>query len=169
MAHHLFAELLFLRVVGVFRRREQPRLQFLPRQATQLVGRDAAGLGNDRRERLQQRQRVPLLLALRRRVGHHQALDLLGDPVLDHLAQVLLAEDAAAVGVDHLALLVQHVVVLDDVLADVEVVGLDLRLGVLDRLRHPGVLQGHVFFHPEAVHQLRDVAAPEPAHQLVLE
>ena len=64
------------------------------------------------------------------------AVDVGGDHVVDHVAdllvQVLALEDPAALAVDDLALLVHHVVVLEDVLADLEVLLLDLGLRALD-------------------------------------
>ena len=70
--------------------------------------------------------------------------------------------------VDDLALLVHHVVVLDDVLAGVEVESLDLLLRALDRAGHPAVLDR---LHLELVHQLADPVGggPEDLHQVVLE
>jgi hypothetical protein len=48
--------------------------------------------------------------------------------VADLLVQVLALEHAPALGVDDEALPVEHLVVLQDVLADLEVLRLDLRL-----------------------------------------
>jgi hypothetical protein len=50
---------------------------------------------------------------------------------------------------DHLALVVHHVVELQQLLADVEVAPLDLRLRLLERLVHPGVHDGLALFHAE--------------------
>ena len=47
--------------------------------------------------------------------------------------QVLAFQDAKALAVDDLALAVEHVVVLQDVLADLKVARLDLGLRTLDR------------------------------------
>ena len=78
-------------------------------------------------------------------------------------------EDLVALGVDRLALLVDHVVVLDDALADVEVEALDAALGGLDRPRHEARLDGHVVVEPEPLHQAGDPLAGEALHQVVLE
>jgi hypothetical protein len=97
-----------------------------------LLDRDA-----DRVERLErgpQLVEVPVLdaVALRRRTGH-----IGGDDVVDHVADLLVQigalEDLASLAVDHLALLVEDLVVLQDVLADLEVLRLDLRLRAADR------------------------------------
>ena len=56
------------------------------------------------------------------------------------LGHVLALENVVAVLVDDLALLVHHVVVLEDALADEEVLLLDLLLGAFDLLgEHPGL------------------------------
>ena len=78
-------------------------------------------------------------------------------------------EDLVALAVDDLALLVHHVVVLDDVLADVEVVALDLGLGVLDRLGDQAVLDRDVVLEAEPVHDRGDVRPAEALHQVVFE
>ena len=54
------------------------------------------------------------------------------DEVLDAVRQVVALEHVPAVGVDRLALTVQHVVVLEDVLSDLGVARLDLALRALD-------------------------------------
>ncbi len=78
-------------------------------------------------------------------------------------------EQLAAQRVDALALLVHHVVVFEEVLADGEVLRLDLLLRALDRLGHHLVLDGDAFLHAEARHQAGDAIRPEDAHQVVFE
>ena len=64
----------------------------------------------------------------------------LGDLLARRVAHVAALEDLVAVLVDDPALLVHHVVVLEDALADEEVLLLDLPLGLLDLLgEHPGL------------------------------
>ena len=85
---------------------------------------------------------------------------------------VLALEDLVAVLVDDPALLVHHVVVLEDALADEEVLLLDLPLGLLDLLgEHPGLdrlLVALVVDRAEAVEDLVDPVAREEAHEVVL-
>ena len=90
-------------------------------------------------------------------------LDLVLDEARDGPAQVLVAEHLVALGVDRLALLVDDVVVLDDALADVEVVALDAGLGVLDRLGHEPRLDGHVALEAHALHEPGDAVATRSA------
>ena len=78
-------------------------------------------------------------------------------------------EQLPAQRVDVLALLVHHVVVLEQVLADGEVLRLDLLLRPLDGLGHHAVLDRHPLFHAESIHQPLDAVRPEDAHQVVLE
>ena len=71
--------------------------------------------------------------------------------------------------VDRLPLLVHHVVVLEQVLADLEVAALDLLLGALDGARHHAVLDRLALLHAELAHQPLDAVGAEDAHQVVLE
>ena len=78
-------------------------------------------------------------------VGNH----VVGDAD-DVLAPLLAVEDVAAKPIDRLALLVHDVVVLEQVLADVEVARLDLLLGALDRARHHARLDRLALLHARA-------------------
>ena len=82
---------------------------------------------------------------------------------------VLAVQHLAAQAVDGLALLVHHVVVLENVLAGLEVLGLDRLLRRLDALRDQARLDGHVLLHAELEHQRLHAVAAEDAHQVVLE
>src|SRR5262249_2957389 len=68
-----------------------------------------------------------------------------------------------------LALLVHDVVVLERVLALIEVAALDLLLGALDRARHHAALDRHVLLEAEPLHQARHAVEAEDAQQVVLE
>ena len=96
-------------------------------------------------------------------------LDGVVDHVPDLLVQVLALEHPAALVVDDLALAVEHLVVLQDVLADLEVLRLDLRLrradGVGDHLR----LDRHVVGDVEAGEEALDHRGVEQPHQVVAE
>ena len=54
-------------------------------------------------------------------------------------------------------------------LAHREILGLDLLLRALDGARHHAVLDGHAFFHAQALHQTRNAVGAEDAHQVVFE
>ena len=87
----------------------------------------------------------------------------------DVLAPFPAFEDGAAQRVDRLALLVHHVVVLEQVLADLEVVRLDLLLRALDRARDHARLDRLAFLHAQPLHQALDAVGAEDAHQVVFE
>ena len=115
-----------------------------------------------------QRVEVPLLREALGRGG-----DVGGDGVVDHRAdlvvQVGALEHRAALAVDDLALAAHHVVVLEDVLAGLEVHRLDLRLRGLDRLGHRLVLDRDVVGDLEREqHPLHPVGLEQP-HQVVAE
>src|SRR5258708_9666396 len=96
----------------------------------------------------------------------------LGDDLLrvaeDVVASVRALEDLAPLLVDDLTLLVHHVVVLDHVLAGIEVHALHLLLGPGDRPRHPGMLDG---LHLEPVHHPSDAVGgrTEDLHHVIFE
>ena len=77
---------------------------------------------------------VPVLGELAAAVLVDQAADRALDRLERGVAQVFAVEDLLAAPVDDLALLVHHLVVLEDVLADLEVAVLDRALRALDGL-----------------------------------
>ena len=103
--------------------------------------------------------------------------DVLGDDVVDHAvahvvdggAHVLLGHEVAALLEHHLALVVHDVVVLQDVLAHVEVAGFDLLLRLLDGLVDPGMDDGLVFLQAELLEHAVHALGAEDAHQVVLQ
>ena len=68
-----------------------------------------------------------------------------------------------------LALVVHHVVVLEDILADVEVARLDLLLRLLQRLVDPGVDDRLVLLQAELLQHAVELVGAEDAHQVVFE
>jgi hypothetical protein len=102
--------------------------------------------------------------SLRTAVGHRLVQHL------DHgLAQVGGVERLVAHTVDHLALPIHHVVVFEQVLADVEIVGLDALLGSRDRPGDERMLDDLALLDAHALHQARDPLAAEQAHQVVFQ
>ena len=98
-----------------------------------------------------------------------ERVDLLFEEGPHRVGEVLVAQDLVALAVNRLALLVDHVVQLDDALAHVEVEALDARLGALDRLRNETRLDGHVLLDAEALHETRDTVRGEALHEVVVE
>ena len=121
-------------------------------------------------QRLFQSLDVPLLLERARR-------DILADQVADDVvtnrahgfADIVRRQQFVALLVDLRALIVGDVVVLQQLLTHVEVVALDLALGVLDRARHPVVLDRLAFLHTQALHQRRYALGGEDPHQRVFQ
>ena len=101
-------------------------------------------------------------------VRRRRRLDHLVDPLADLLGEVVALEHAAPLRVDHLALHVHHVVVLEDVLARDEVLLLDLLLRALDLVREDLRLHRLVVRELEALHDVEDPVAGEQAHEVVL-
>jgi hypothetical protein len=70
--------------------------------------------------------------------------------------------------VDNLALVVGHVVIFEQILANIEVVGLDLALGILDRPRSPRRCSiASPSLHAQLLHDHRDPIRGENTHQVV--
>ncbi len=111
---------------------------------------------------------VPVFGVLPRAERHDEPLDGVFDRLDGRLAQVFPVEDLLAAPVDDLALLVHHLVVLEDVLADLEVAVLDGPLGPLDGLRDHAGLERHVV-GKGAVHDPAHRAGREEPHEVVLE
>ena len=89
--------------------------------------------------------------------------------VRDGLVDVLLGHDADALVEDDLALVVHHVVVLKDLLADVEVARLDLFLSHFKRLVHPRMGDRLAFLEAQRLQHRIHALRPEDAHQVVFE
>ena len=89
--------------------------------------------------------------------------------VEDLLALIGLLEQLAAPAVDGLALLVHHVVVLEQVLSSGEVLRFDGLLRGRDALGDQLRLDRHVLFHAQPQHEVLDAIAAEDAEQVVLQ
>ena len=119
--------------------------------------------------RLAQAVLVPQILhALRRdELGHGRGDDLRAHR-LDFHRDVLGFHELAAAPVDHLALIVGHVIVFQEVLAGVEVMGFDLALGAFDLPRQQLALDDLARSHPGAGEQpLGAFRVTEDSHQVV--
>src|SRR5882724_1729717 len=170
LPHHAFGEIALLRLVE------------LP-EAFDDLSRDRADAGvlalflaerNADRELPRDRvvDRLPIPIGRRGFVVDDRGDGVLGEPLdeLHHLVtQALAGEETAAARVDDLALLVHDVVVFEQVLADVEVVRLDLRLRVRDRAGDQAVLDRHAVFHAEPLHQTLDAVGAEDAEEIVFQ
>src|SRR3954451_4302254 len=171
-AHELLAELGLALVVERHRvLGEQPlELLAVDRRAVDLVRAEVDLV--DLLELDPELVEVPVVREVARRVLVHQAADDLGDLLAGDGAHVAALEHLVAVAVDDLALLVHHVVVLEDALADEVVLLLDLALRVLDLLREhlrlDRLFLAVVAPRAEPVQDLVDPVAGEQAHEVVL-
>mmetsp|Transcript_12872 Transcript_12872/g.30273 ORF Transcript_12872/g.30273 Transcript_12872/m.30273 type:complete len:931 (-) Transcript_12872:212-3004(-) len=121
-------------------------------------------------QHLLQARQVPLLLqALRRNEGAHDIRQRGFAQRRDLGDQRLGLQDVVALLVDDLALVIRHIVVLQQLLADVEVAGLDLALRALNGTRDDACLDGLALGHLQAVHDGAHPLASEDAHQLVVQ
>ncbi|MPL60832.1 hypothetical protein SDC9_06394 [bioreactor metagenome] len=113
---------------------------------------------------------IPLIgIGFRRHVGVEQIGDHLQTHVTGDLRDVLGFHDLAALAEDRLALIVHHVVEFQQLLADVEVAALDLRLRAFERLVHPGVDDRLAFLHAELRQHRVELVRAEDPHQVVFE
>src|SRR4029078_12985191 len=118
--------------------------------------------------RLRERLEIPVVAVLVLREEVDRVLDDLLDPELDLLGEALAVEHLPALLVDPLAVPVEDVVVLEDVLPHDEVLLLDLLLRALDLAGEDLRLHGLVVRDLEAVHDALDPVAGEEADEVVL-
>ena len=96
----------------------------------------------------------------------HRLMAHVDHDVIDGVA----VHDVAALFIDDLALIVHHVIIFDDLLADIIVAGLDLALRRLDRLAQPfGRRQCLAIFQVRPDHLGEHRVRAEDAHQIVVE
>src|SRR3954452_14798702 len=170
LAHQLRPEVLFLRLVlvaGVGLELLDQRLAGdLSEILAQLLRRDLrlVELG----QRLSERLEIPPLGVLVLGEELDRVLDDLLDPELDLVGEVLPVEHLAPLLVDPPAVPIEDVVVLQRVLADDEVLLLDLLLRALDLPREDLRLHGLVLGDLEALHDSLDPVAGEEPDEVVL-
>ena len=97
-----------------------------------------------------------------------QILDDLVAHVGDGLGDIRRFHQFDALLEDDLALVVEHVVILQEVLADVEVAGFDLLLGAFQGLVDPGMDDRLAFLQAELLQHAVHAVGAEDAHQVVL-
>ena len=100
---------------------------------------------------------------------------MLGDGVVDHIGekhlysitQVVALENVRAVAIDGFALAVENVVILENVLANLGVAGLDLRLGRANRPAHNARLDSRVVGDVASRHDRLGGTRVEQAHEVI--
>ena len=174
MAHDRRADLLDLLLVGGLDGRDDALAQAGFGDARGPPRASAFGSTSTRNSRSiasREAGEVPLLLdALARHELVDDAVDHLGADAGDGVGDVLRRHQLGALLVDDLALVVGDVVVLEQVLAQVEVVGLDLALRALDLAREHPALDHLAFLHAGGRQPaLGAVGVAEDPHQVVFE
>ena len=96
-------------------------------------------------------------------------VDLLVDHLGDQVAAVDAVQNPLAVAIDALPLLVHHLVVFEQVLADFEVSLFDFLLGAFDAAGDHAAFDGLAFLHAQPREQVLDPLAGEDPHQVVFE
>src|SRR5271166_4333280 len=96
-------------------------------------------------------------------------VDYAGAHILDLRLKRFGRHHLAPVFKDHLALVVHHVVKLENVFAHVEIAGLDLLLRLLKRLVDPRMDYRLVLFEPETLKHSVHALRAENAHEIVLQ
>ena len=116
---------------------------------------------------VEQALQVPVLRQIPDGVLLHQRLNFVVHHVHDNVAQIIFLKNGAALVVDHLALFVDHIVILNHMLANIKVVALNFFLRLLNALAQDAILQRHIVLHVHAIHQPFYALAAKAHHQLV--
>ena len=88
---------------------------------------------------------------------------------IDLSAQVDGIQNVVALLVNHLALVVGHVVVFQQLFANIEIARLHLALRTLNTARHNASLNGFALGHFQAVHDGANPVASENPHQRIVQ
>ncbi len=105
--------------------------------------------------------------------GRHMHIDQIVDHLMAHVGgnvrQVIRRHDLAPLAKDHPALIVHHIVKLQDVLALVKIAGLNLGLGAFQRFVYPRVNDRLALLETQRRQHLFKPIRPEYAHQIIFE
>ncbi|EXI66318.1 MAG: hypothetical protein AW08_02674 [Candidatus Accumulibacter adjunctus] len=161
-----------LRGVAGCRRSDDPPQDVVITQV-RLIARPLAHRQDDLQigsERLFESRQIPLFLD---RVSRHVKAEAVVQHAFAHggdgFRDVLGLEQFVALRVDHLALIVGNVVVLEQLLADVEVARLDLALRRFERPRDERMLDRLAFRHLQTLHDRLQAFAGENAQQRIIQ
>ena len=117
-----------------------------------------------------QTRQVPLLF---HRFDRHKLAQQIGEAAFtqrrDLGVHVLRIQNVVALLVNHLALVIGHVVVFQQLLADVEVPGFHLTLGAFDAARDDARFDGLALGHLQTVHDGAHAVARKNAHQRIVQ
>ena len=170
IAHHVAADLGLLLLVGRLDLRRQLVLEERGGERIDLVLLPGHLHAELRLHGLRQAGQVPVLgVGFLVHVDADRLVQHLLDHPLDDVLDISPLQELLALAVDQLALCVHDVVVFQEVLADLEVVGLHPLLGRLDGPGDPGVFDGLPLLHPQLLHDLADPLLGEEAEQVVFQ
>ena len=171
VAHGRRAQNLLLGLVSLGELAENLFAQLVPRQFLRLDSRSREIESEVVDELLRERLEIPLILpapliaALIQQTAQNSA-----DVILQNQLALLDAfQQLPPQAVHRLALLVHHVVVLEQMFARLEVLRLNRLLRALDALRNHLRLNGHALFHAQPLQQRAHPLLGEDAHQVVFE
>jgi hypothetical protein len=104
-----------------------------------------------------QAYQIPIVnVGIRGNIGIEDACEHLSMHLLHQLVNIVRLQHISPLAVDHFALFVHHIVILEEVLANLKVVSFDLALGILNSFCNHGVLDRLAFFHAQFGHDARD-------------
>ena len=132
--------------------------------------RQRQGNGEFRLQLFFQARDIPLFL-------HAQGWDEAVYHIVDDVAansgngvrDIVLAQQVVALLVDDLALVIGHIVILQQLLANIEVAPFHLALRLLDGIGHHAVLDRLALLHTESLHEALDPVRRENAHEVVFQ
>ena len=117
-------------------------------------------------QRLLQRRQIPLFLnAFKRHILVYQICEAAFPQRRDLPLQIRRVKYVVALLVNHLALVVRYIVVLQQLLANVKVTGLHFALGGFDAAGHDAGFNGLALRHFQAIHDGAHAVTRKNAHQ----
>ena len=87
----------------------------------------------------------------------------------DGVTDLIRLHQFVTLRVNHAALIIGHIIVVEQVLTYIEVMRFDLALGVLDCAVQHARLDCLVLLHPEFLHQHRHPVGSKNAHQVIFQ
>ncbi len=156
--------------IGGFGLLEHHSLDIITIEGLQIVHRQAGICGHEIRQTFYKPGAIPFsgMELLAAYVFYHAAYRLI-QHLPNALAHVLSAQHMTAHLIDHFALLVEHIIVFQNLLADVKVESFHLTLSILDAPCDLPVLDGLIIFPSQTLHDGRDPLGAEHTHQIVFQ
>ena len=166
----LLLNLTLLDVIGIAHLLLQEGLELLELQTDDLLGGEVLQEIDEFLDLADQADQIPLLRRqVRINVGFHNVIDG-ALAIAEHLLLELTPlQDAAALSINSLTLIAHHFIVLKDLLTNVEVIGLNLFLGSLERARQHAGFDRHILLDPKRIHQTGDPITTKNTQQVIFQ